>query len=63
MIAVPDETLPRFQKADVGVEFVRLLPITAAEAAYARRNGWEELTARISAPDVDVNDLFRASVV
>jgi hypothetical protein len=63
VLAVPDETLPPFQKADVSVEFVRLLSITAAEAAHARRNGWEELTARISDPDVDVNDLFRTSVV
>ena len=63
VMAVPDETLSPFQKADVSVEFVRLLPITAAEAAYARRNGWEELTARLTAPNVDMSDLFRASVV
>lgn len=63
VMAAPDKQLPRFQEKDEEVELVPLLPITATEAAYARRNGWEQLAARLTARDVDVSDLFRASVV
>jgi hypothetical protein len=60
---IPEHWHRRFKEADLEVELIRLLPITAAEAADAHRSGWEQLTARLTNPDVDASDLFRASVV
>jgi hypothetical protein len=45
------------------VDLIRLIPITAAEAAFARQNGWQQLEALLARPDVDCRDLFRQTVV
>jgi Suppressor of fused protein (SUFU) len=63
VMAVEDEGVPPFRNAMPPVGFIRLFPITAAEAAYARENSWEELAVRLLRPDVDLRDLFRPSAV
>jgi hypothetical protein len=56
VLAVPDPVVARY---DV-VEFVRLIPITDAEASYAREHGWHALVEKLDA--VDTANLFRDSV-
>lgn len=63
VIAVPDPVVAHFDAWPPKIDFLRLLPITDAEAAYANKRGWQELADKLAEPGVDLSDLFRGSVV
>jgi hypothetical protein len=62
VIVVPDPALRPFAAADPPVDFVRLLPITDSEAAFATQYGWQALAARLTAAGVNIRDLLRSPV-
>jgi hypothetical protein len=62
VMAVPETTVGPCADATARVEFVRLLPITATEAARAGERGWEDLAEHLGRPDATARDLFRRSV-
>ena len=52
-----------FRNEAIWVEFLWLMPITAQEAEFARRHGYETLEARFDDAAVDYRDPGRPSVV
>jgi hypothetical protein len=63
VMAVPDPVVARFDAVPTGIDFLRLLPITETEAAYAKERGWQELADKLTQAGVDLSDLFRTPVV
>src|SRR6266550_8271993 len=47
VIAVPDPVVAHFGAGPPKIDFLRLLPITDAEAAYANERGWHELADKL----------------
>jgi len=57
------ETMEALDSDGAQILFVWALPISAAEAAFIRREGWEAFEERIHLLDPDLMDLERASIV
>jgi hypothetical protein len=62
VMAVPDPVVAHFDAVHAQIHFLRLLPITDAEAAYANERGWHELAGTLAESGVDLSDLFRSPV-
>jgi hypothetical protein len=63
VMAVPDPLVAPFEHAMPPVRFMRLVPITDSEAAYAGEHGWEALAEEFALHAADIADLFRKRIV
>ncbi|HCT79549.1 MAG TPA: hypothetical protein DGG94_14185 [Micromonosporaceae bacterium] len=66
LISLPYPFGPDFEHAVIGEKHIRYLwalPISKAEADYARQHGFEALEARLEQAAIDAGDPFRKSVV
>jgi hypothetical protein len=62
VIALPN-AISAFAEPPNRVEFMRLIPISASEAKFAREAGWQALKSRLIAAEVDLADLYRSPTV
>lgn len=60
-VYLPD-SFAMYEGDDEQIAIVWLVPVTAAEAAYARARGWKKFEERLVETDPDLTDLYRPSI-